>query len=338
MANKKISQLVGLSSNETVSGNYLYPVGAGGAGGPWTTQKVTSNQIANYIFTGDSAGGGFPAMHLSGQGKAIYFNNAAVGVGTQLWEDTSASADGYNYGYVMVRRSDGLLTTGSGIAAPVGGDNLGNHKATQTLDMQDKSIQAVGPLISFQDGGGNIGCDASELELLHDVKIKLDSPRIQIGASDLSIVSGDFLAKSAGFVGTVTGASLEVQGASYHNVTDIGASTAAGAINVDWTDGNIQHQQIGANTTFTFVAGTPAPGQTLTMYVENIQGSFNDKRTVDFKSGAATDKVLWSDHNKTLPHASAAGCPGVSGARTNVYTFVVMNEKIFASAVTGYDY
>jgi hypothetical protein len=75
------------------------------------------------------------------------------------------------------------------------------------------------------------------------------------------------------------------------------------------------------------------------MYVENTQGNFNDLRTVDFKSGVATDRVLWSDLNKTLdPHVSSAGCPGVSGARTNVYTFVVMNEKIFASAVTGYDY
>ena len=339
MANKKISQLDAIPGKETVSGTYLYPVGAGSALGPWQTKKLTTNQIASYIFTGDSAGGGFPAMNLSGQGKAIYFNNAAVGVGTQTWNDTSSAADGYNYGYLRVRRSDGLLTTGSGIAAPVGGDDLGDHKATQPLDMQDNSIQAVGPLISFQDGGGNIGCDANELEVIHNVKIKLDSPTIQIGAEDLSIISGDLNARSANFVGTVTGSALKIEGASSHTVTDIGASSAAGAINVDWTDGNIQYQQIGVNTVFTFTAGTPAPGQTLTMYVENTQGNFNNLRTVDFKSGVATDRVLWSDLNKTLdPHVSSAGCPGVSGARTNVYTFVVMNEKIFASAVTGYDY
>ena len=39
MANKKISQLDAIPGNETVSGTYLYPVGAGSALGPWQTKK-----------------------------------------------------------------------------------------------------------------------------------------------------------------------------------------------------------------------------------------------------------------------------------------------------------
>jgi hypothetical protein len=337
MANKKISQLVGIGTSSTVSGTFLLPVGAGSSTGPYTTNKITTSQLASYIFTGDSGGGGFPATALSGQ-KDVYFNNPN-------WQDTTSAADGANYAYLMVKAANGLLTTGSGIARPVGGDNLGNHTATQTLDMSDEIISNVGQTVNFQDGG-NIGSSTAEISLEHPTKIKFDAPTIQLGVSDNVTVDGSFSARSADFAGTITGDSLEVQGASYHNVTDINASASAGSINVDWTNGNIQHQDISANTTFTFTAGTPNPGQTLTMYVENTQANFNDFRTVLFKSGSSTDKVLWSQQNDSLPHAqgtavSSAGagkCPGVSGARTNVYTFIVMHEKIFASAVTGYNY
>ena len=337
MANKKISQLVGIGTGSTVSGTFLLPVGAGSSEGPFTTNKITTSELASYIFTGDSGGGGFPATNLSGQ-KDVYFNNPN-------WQDTTSAADGTNYAYLMVKADNGLLTTGSGIARPVGGDNLGNHTATTTLNMQNNIINNVGQTIDFS-GGGNIGSSVAEISLQHPTKIKFDAPTIQLGVSDNVIASGSFSARSADFVGTITGASLEVQGASYHNVTDINASASAGSISVDWTNGNIQHQDISANTTFTFTAGTPKPGQTLTMYVENTQADFNDFRTVLFKSGSSTDKVLWSQQNDSLPHAqgtavSSAGagkCPGVSGSRTNVYTFIVMHEKIFASAVTGYNY
>ena len=337
MANKKISQLVGIGTSSTVSGTFLLPVGAGSSTGPYTTNKITTSELASYIFTGDSGGGGFPATALSGQ-KDVYFNNPN-------YQNTTAAADGVDYAYLMLKTSNGLLTTGSGIARPVGGDNLGNHTATTTLNMQDNIINNVGQSINFQDGG-NVGSTASEISIAHGTKIRLDAPTVQLGDADNVIASGSFSARSADFVGTITGASLEVQGASYHNVTDINASASAGSISVDWTNGNIQHQDISANTTFTFTAGTPKPGQTLTMYVENTQANFNDFRTVLFKSGSSTDKVLWSQQNDSLPHAqgtavSSAGagkCPGVSGSRTNVYTFIVMHEKIFASAVTGYNY
>ena len=76
MANKKISQLVGMGTNEAVSGFYLLPVGAGSSTGPYTTKKITTKELADFIFTGDnSAYVGFPAGTLSGVNKDIYFNN-----------------------------------------------------------------------------------------------------------------------------------------------------------------------------------------------------------------------------------------------------------------------
>ncbi len=337
MANKKISQLVGIGTSSTVSGAFLLPVASGPNGGQYNTVRTTALELARYIFTGDSAGGGYPAPALSGQSN-VYFNNPS-------WQDTTAAANGVDYAYLMVKSDNGLLTTGSGIGNPVGGDNLGNHTATQTLNLQDNIITNVGSQIIFQDGG-NISSSSTEVSITHDTKIKFDAPTIQLGVSDNVTVNGSFSARSADFAGTITGDTLEIQGASYHNVTDINPSASAGNINVDWTNGNIQHQAINGDATFTFIAGTPHPGQTLTMYVENTQASFNNKRIVSFKSGLSTDKVLWSEQNDSLPHAegtavSAGGagkCPGVSGARTNVYTFIVMHEKIFASAVTGYNY
>ena len=335
MANKKISQLVGIGTGSTVSGTFLLPVGAGSSTGPYTTNKITTSELASYIFTGDSGGGGFPATNLSGQ-KDVYFNNPN-------WQDTTSAADGTNYAYVMVKAANGLLTTGSGIARPVGGDNLGNHTATTTLNMQDENIGNVGAEISFEDGG-NIGSTVGGITIDHGTKLSLTAPEVELTATTEIDINGSVNARSANFEGTITGNSLEVRGASYHNVTDINASASAGSINVDWANGNIQHQDINADTTFTFTAGTPNPGQTLTMSVKNTQASFNNFRTVLFKSGSSTDKVLWSQQNDSLPHAqgtavSSAGagkCPGVSGSRTNVYTFIVMDEKIFASVVTGY--
>jgi len=337
MANKKISQLVGIGTSSTVSGTFLLPVAVGPDGGQYTTNRITVSELADYIFSGDNAGGGYPAPVLSGQTN-VYFNNPS-------WQDTTAAADGTNYAYIMLNVNNGLLTTGSGIGKPVGGDNLGNHTATQTLNLQDNIIDNVGSQIIFQDGG-NVSSSSAEISITHNTKIKFDAPTIQIGNADSIEVNGDFTARSADFAGTITGDSLEIQGASYHNVGNIGASASAGNIGVDWTNGNIQYQSIDANTTFSFTPGTPHPGQTLTMYVENTQANFNDFRTVLFKSGSSTDKVLWSEQNDNLPHAqgtavSSAGagkCPGVSGSRTNVYTFIAMNEKIFASAVTGYNH
>ena len=49
MANKKISQLIGLGANEDVSGFFLIPVGAGTSTGPYVTKQVTTTQLAEFV-------------------------------------------------------------------------------------------------------------------------------------------------------------------------------------------------------------------------------------------------------------------------------------------------
>ena len=319
MANKKISQLVGIGTSSTVSGTFLLPVGAGSSTGPYTTNKITTSELASYIFTGDSGGGGFPATALSGQ-KDVYFNNPN-------YQNTTAAADGVDYAYLMLKTSNGLLTTGSGIARPVGGDNLGNHTATTTLNMQDNIINNVGQSINFQDGG-NVGSTASEISIAHGTKIRLDAPTVQLGDADNVTVNGSFSARSADFAGAITGDSLEVQGASYHNVTALSSNT------IDWRDGNIQHRTINQNTLMTFQANTLKEGQTLTLYVEN---SDTDPHTIYFRSGVNTGNVLFPPMPESVKHV-VNSTPGISGRKTNVYTFVNIHTGIFASSVTGYVY
>lgn len=319
MANKKISQLVGIGTSSTVSGTFLLPVGVGPTAGQYTTNKITVSELASYLFTGDSVGGGYPAPALSGQSN-VYFNNPS-------WQDTTAAADGSNYAYVMVKVNNGLLTTGSGIGKPVGGDNLGNHTATQTLNLQDNIITNVGELINFNDGGG-VSSTSAQVSLTHPTKIQFDAPTIQLGVSDNVTVNGSFSARSADFAGTITGDALEVQGASYHNVTALASNT------IDWSDGNIQYRTISSNTVMEFDAGTPQQGQTLTLYVKN---SDTDPYTIYFKSGANTGNVLFPPMPESVKHV-VNSTPGISGGKTNVYTFVNIHTGIFGSSVTGYNY
>jgi len=319
MANKKISQLVGIGTSSTVSGTFLLPVGVGPTAGQYTTNKITVSELASYLFTGDSVGGGYPAPALSGQSN-VYFNNPS-------WEDTTAAADGSNYAYVMVKVNNGLLTTGSGIGKPVGGDNLGNHTATQTLNIQNNIIENVGEIINFNDGG-NINSTSSLLSFEHPTKIQFDAPTIQLGVSDNVTVNGSFSARSADFAGTITGDALEVQGASYHNVTALTSNV------IDWSNGNIQYRTISSNTVMEFDAGTPQQGQTLTLYVKN---SDTNPYTIYFKSGANTGNVLFPPMPESVKHV-VNSTPGISGGKTNVYTFVNIHTGIFGSSVTGYNY
>ena len=319
MANKKISQLVGIGTSSTVSGTFLLPVAVGPDGGQYTTNRITVSELADYIFSGDNAGGGYPAPVLSGQTN-VYFNNPS-------WQDTTAAADGTNYAYIMLNVNNGLLTTGSGIGKPVGGDNLGNHTATQTLNLQDNIIDNVGQSINFNDGGG-VSSTSAQVSLTHPTKIQFDAPTIQLGVSDNVTVNGSFSARSADFAGTITGDTLEIQGASYHNVTAL-ASNA-----IDWSNGNIQYRTISSNTVMEFSGGTPQQGQTLTLYVKN---SDTAPYTIYFKSGANTGNVLFPPMPESVKHV-VNSTPGISGGKTNVYTFVNIHTGIFGSSVTGYNY
>jgi len=346
MANKKISQLVGIGTSSTVSGTFLLPVASGPHGGQYNTVKTTALELARYIFTGDSAGGGYPAPALSGQSN-VYFNNPS-------WQDTTAAANGVDYAYLMVKSDNGLLTTGSGIGKPVGGDNLGNHTATQTLNLQDNIIENIGSLVDFQDGG-NIGSSTSQISLEHPTKIQFDAPTIQLGNSYDSItvdgsfnVDGDTVANSANFEGTITGESLEItnlfsatsanfEGTITGNALEVEgpASMKVNSLsntNIDCSVANFHYKTITADTK-PFNLTNVTPGQTITVAVRNSNAVTNSVQT-SFQSGNGSNKVQWDETNFNLYNATS-GCPGVTGSRSNVYTFISIGDQLFGSAVTG---
>ena len=328
MANKKISQLVGLGPYAGVSGEFYLPVGAGSSTIPYSTRKITTAELAEYIFTGDSVLGGFPATQLSGT-KDVYLNKAS-------WD--TASTDVTTNPYIQVRLTDGKLITGSGMAVPASaGDNMGNCTATTTLNMQDNLINNVGADITFQDGG-NIGSTTAAINIQQANKVSLTAPEIELNATTEIDINGSINARSADFSSTITGAALEIQGPSYHQVKALSTS------NINWGDGNIQYKTITNNTLFTFQSGAggttvPQQGQTLTLYVENTNAGISDSDvcTVYFRSGNNTGNVLFPPMPEDVKHV-VNSTPGVSGRKTNVYTFVVINTGIFGSAVTGYAY
>jgi len=317
MANKKISQLVGIGTGSTVSGTFLLPVGAGSSTGPYTTNKITTSELASYIFTGDSGGGGFPATNLSGQ-KDVYFNNPN-------WQDTTSAADGTNYAYLMVKAANGLLTTGSGIARPVGGDNLGNHTATTTLNMQDENIGNVGAEINFQDGG-NIGSTAGGIAVTHSTKLSLTAAEVELNATTEIDINGSVNARSANFEGTITGDALEIDGPASMKVNSLSNS------NIDCDVANFHYRTV-SSAILPFNLINVTPGQTITVAVKNSNAATTSIQT-SFQSGDGSNKVQWDEANFSL-YNHKSGCPGITGSRSNVYTFISLGDQLFGSAVTG---
>jgi hypothetical protein len=318
MANKKISQLVGIGTGSTVSGTFLLPVGAGSSTGPYTTNKITTSELASYIFTGDSGGGGFPATNLSGQ-KDVYFNNPN-------WQDTTSAADGTNYAYLMVKAANGLLTTGSGIARPVGGDNLGNHTATTTLNMQDENIGNVGAEIGFEDGG-NIGSTVGGISIVHGTKLSLTAPEVELTALTEIDINGSVNARSANFEGTITGDALEIDGPASMKVNPL--STA----NIDCDVASFHYRTV-SSAVLPFNLTNVTPGQTVTVAVKN-SNAVSNFITTSFQSGNGSNKVQWDEANFSL-YQNTSGCPGITGSRSNVYTFISLGDQLFGSAVTGF--
>ena len=130
MANKKISQLIGLGANEDVSGFFLIPVGAGTSTGPYVTKQITTTELAEFAFTGD--GLGFPATRISGLNKDVYFDN------NDNWQDAS-NTDVASFPFLQVRKSDGLLVTGSGVAFD-STSTPWNYNAASDINMQGNDI------------------------------------------------------------------------------------------------------------------------------------------------------------------------------------------------------
>lgn len=321
MANKKITQLVGLEGGESVSGTFVFPVGAGNVG-TFETKKVDASQIAEYVLNGQNPEQntsdlrqGFSASQISGT-KNVYFNNSN-------WVDSSSAA-GSTHAYLMVNTGNGLLTTGSGIGAPVGGDNMGNCDATTRINMQANDIINL----------GNVGFQGSPNS---DIFNSGDDSLVVVGGRDLVLsgvrnvaISGQYLdlentdiSGNIGIIGGVNiagGFDLSVDTVSVRKRSTTTPHNNTTNSTVDWSTSSIQYMTAGSSPTFAF--SNTAQGQTLTMYVENTAGS---DLTVGFPN-----TVKWGgEYNNASPNL-------VNG-KTTLYTFVKINSKIFASAVTGYE-
>ena len=321
MANKKITQLAGLAGGESVSGTFVFPVGAGNVG-TFETKKVEASQIAEYVLNGQNPEQntsdprlGFAASQISGT-KNVYLNNSN-------WVDSSNAA-GSTHAYVMVNTGNGLLTTGSGIGAPVGGDDMGNCDATTRINMQSNDIINL----------GNIGFQGAPYS---DVFNSGDDSLVVVGGRDLVLsgvrnvaISGQYLdlenTDISGNVGIAGGVNIEPNwNLSVDTVTVRKRSTTTPHNNttsssVNWSTSSIQYMTAESTpTTFTF--SNTAEGQTMTMYVQNNVGA---DVTVNFPN-----TVEWGGEY-------GGDSPVLKDGKTTLYTFVKINSKIFASAVTGY--
>jgi len=331
MANKKISQLIGLGANEDVSGFFLIPVGAGTSTGPYVTKQITTTELAEFAFTGD--GEGFPATRISGLNKDVYFDNH------DNWQDAS-NTDVASFPFLQVRKSDGLLVTGSGVAFD-STTTPWNYNATSNINMQGNDINNLDD-VTFFGSASKITSTAATDDLL----IEAGRDLILSGARYVDINSTALDVTDTPFSGnvTITGGDLEIDPSKKLVVNEIAVNGSIGdkaslslqgamditpvsnitnATAVNWSLSNIQYEIINQNTTITF--NTVANGQTLTMYVAN---NSNAAKTATFASGNA---VVWGGEYDSGP-------PAIAAAKTNLYTFIRINTGIFASAVTGYEY
>jgi len=338
MANKKISQLAGTIPKEIVSGSYLFASAAGNVGVGYETKKITAQQIAEYVFTGAEGDLGFPATQLSGT-KNVYLNNSN-------WVN-STSAQPPTFGYLMLRTTDGLLTTGSGIATPVDGDNLGDHTATEPLNMANNDIINADDIRFYQSAHSiiakGVGNDdnlvvkaGNELTLEGTTYVRISGQAIDVASTPFSgnvtITGGDLeidpgnkliVNEISGAQGSLTDyPSITVKGAIVTPPNEI-VSFGSSPTLVKWSVSNVAWE--GVNNDWTFNFSDVADGQSLTMYVENTDSS---SHSATFVSGSA---VVWgAEYSNTAP--------AIAANKTNLYTFVRINTGIFASAVTGYVY
>lgn len=336
MANKKISQLTSMGTVGIGTDDY-FVTAESLAAGKYATVKSTPGQVAEFVLNP------IAAAQISGEDKDVYFDN------NDNW-DTASNTVTQNP-YLQVRVSDGKLVTGSGIGNAVGGDNMGNCQATQNINMQGHDITSLGN-IGFQGAA-----DSKLLNITAQDDVRLQAGRdLDLSGNRHIVLKGRYVDASATpFSGNVniTGGNLdidpnyklivnEIEGKGESTVGDEAVLSINGAFRsvphdfdpssvgtlytVDWRDSNIQYLSSNnvANVNFTNAVG----GQTLTLYVRNSSGG---DLNPNFRSGIGVDNLLrWS--------ADDGDDPVLKAGKTNVYTFVNINQRIFASAITGYVY
>jgi len=318
MANKKISQLTDVGD---VQVDDLFPLAENVGGGSFVTKSCTSQKLAEYVLNPVSA------TQVSGLNKSVFINNS--------FEDSSSAVSQNTHAYLMVRKSaisagknDGLLTTGSGVYTASAGDNLGNHTATEDLDMAQYDIDKV-EQINFGSSVSTTMIDFDrpspadkilKVQAGSDLVLSgLDYVRISGQALDVSEtpISGNVTFNNGNLDsdGMLTIDEITLRKRSITTPYNNGSSTA-----VDWSNSSIQYMNAN-NATHNFTFSEMGEGQTLTMRVKNTLGS---DITVTFPA-----EVVWGGEYGNVS-------PGLVDGKTNLYTFAKISTTIFASAVTGY--
>ena len=312
MANKKISQLT--TAANVGAGDY-FPV-AVAAGSNFITKKTETETVATYILS--PVPSAISQIGFTGTND-VYFDKSN-------WVDTSA-AGGNTHAYLMVNKTDGQLTTGSGIGNPVGGDNMGNCVATTNVNMSNNSITNIASLFFNQTASTVVDEDGSNLVVQAAQDLTVSGIRhVHISGQALSLasapVSGDVTFSKGGLTVPdnqgITGDNIVINKTSRHLPHN------NSNLVVNWANSNIQRDTRTNATAPNYTFTNALAGQTLTMYVEN-----NHSATLipSFTSGS---DVKWGGPTGGPPHLVAA--------KTNVYTFVCYDGAIFASAITGYAY
>ena len=349
MANKKISQL---TTTANVGAGDFFPVAVAGGGTP-ITKKAESPTLATYIL--NPVPSSVPSIGFTGN-QNVYFDKSN-------WVDTTALAgDGGTHAYVMVNKTDGQLTTGSGIANPVGGDNMGNCVATTNVNMSNNSINNIASLFFNQSASTVVDEDGTNLVVQAAQDLTVSGIRhVSISGQALDLASTPI----SGNV-TITGGNLEIDpgnklivneittygtnvGGSDPPVIHISGAAAFKSIDatdvsddIFWSSSNIQYLVSSSASSTAYDFNHVRDGQTLTLYVQNTHASATVTPTFTLLGGATLDypspvNILWS-----LPTGDTVAAmkepPTLVAGTTNVYTFVNIKTGIFASAVTGYVY
>ena len=339
MANKKISQLTEVGN---VGAGDLFAVSVP-AGGPYITKSCEPKAIATYAL--NPVPSDIPTIGFTGE-QNVFFDKSN-------WIDTS---DAGTHAFVMVNKDNGQLTTGSGIGVVANGDNMGDCKATQAINMQGNDITGLGNI-----GFGNVNTvpglgrsiiaplagDGISLKLLGYQDLILSGNRhVNISGQALDLVntpiSGDVTFTGGNvtvdpnkilYVNEINSyiagspddkAVLSISGAArfFSNEADAGS---LGEVDIDWKDSNIQYDTVDPSN-LNYIFSSVRDGQTVTMYIENTNAATT--YTPTFTSGTP-NTVLWG---------GTGGPPHIAPNRTNVYTFAAIYTGIFASAITGYEY
>tara|TARA_Y100000310_G_scaffold240638_1_gene244507 strand:+ start:2639 stop:3724 length:1086 start_codon:yes stop_codon:yes gene_type:complete len=361
MANKKISQLNAVDPAIGIGSVALFPICSGTGPGDYQSAKITALEIAKFVLDpipiGPSASD-IPSIGFTGTSN-IYFDKSN-------WVDASQQ-EVESFPFVQVRKSDGLLVTGSGVAFD-SATVPWNYNAAENIDMQNNSIINIASLFFNQSASTVLDEDGTNLVAQAAQDLTLSGIRhVYISGQALDLASTPI----SGNV-TITGGDLEIDPGNKLIVNEINTYTMAhtddpavlsisgsarfftweadapvgGSGNIDWKDSNVQFDS--TNAVINYYFKNVRDGQTLTMYVQNTHAtnSFtptftNESEWLNGMGGndyySPPVPVLWSFPTGDTV-AAMKEPPTLTAGTTNVYTFVNIKTGVFASAITGYVY